>query len=90
MLYWLYSFLLAKNNNNFIIERKTWFKTKIFQVNLDKIADVVIENSDSGELITDRIAFKLSSGECIPLTYTYNSLGGKQELVYCIRKFLEL
>ncbi len=101
---WLVSFLvlaaapiitctLAQESNSLTLKRQKYFgaKSLTFKLSLDDISEVLLErNNGGGEGITERVTLKLTSGELFPFTYSYDSLGGKQQLAILIRKFLKM
>ncbi len=81
---------LAQESNSLTLKRQKYFgaNTLTFKLSLDDILKVLLERSrDNGQVI-ERVTLKLTSGECFPLTYSYDSLGGKQQISTFIRSFL--
>lgn len=82
------SFTLSKESNTLLIRKYNYLTKEVREVSLEEIERVFLENSNSIDNLTSRIAFKLKSGESIPLTSWFDSLD-QQPVLKKIRKFLK-
>ncbi|MDJ0592334.1 MAG: hypothetical protein QNJ72_20465 [Pleurocapsa sp. MO_226.B13] len=80
---------LSLETGKLLIERKRIFNKQLKEIAFEDIEKAFLEKSNNIDTSTDRITFKMLSGELIPLTPYYDSNLGKGKIIKKINVYLK-